>query len=404
METKKVDTLRIHKLSEEQYNREYSAGNIEEEAIYLIPDNGISRSNIHVETNNIAGTTVTEIFNRAKPEDITEYISGDTGVIKTLITGDKYSYTGYVYNGTDWAAMDGNYNAENVYFDKDIPITKEVGYITLSNGQGTIPSKGKNLEGVFDAIWSKELDPTKTDPSVSVTLTGAGSYEVGTKVTGVKYSAYFDDGNYTYGPDPTGAEVTAWAVTDTAGGSYTTATIDEPIDVIVTDDIEFKVTATATHTAGDTPKTNKGNNCTDTFKKISEGTKSGTSAAITGYRSFFYGVLDTSSDEEPLTSAIIRNTDKFTNAGKYTSQTFTLYSNENTKRIVIAYPTSDKIKGLSEVILTSAMNTPIKNKYTITPNAVDVGDVNGNNLIKYTTCVYEPNKIDAGEVHSITLV
>ena len=32
----------------------------------------------------------------------------DIFVVKTLISGDKYSFTAYVYNGTAWAAMDGN--------------------------------------------------------------------------------------------------------------------------------------------------------------------------------------------------------------------------------------------------------------------------------------------------------
>ena len=41
----------------------------------------------------------------------------DVAVVKRLINGDKYQYTANVFNGTSWAAMDGNYNAETVYFD-----------------------------------------------------------------------------------------------------------------------------------------------------------------------------------------------------------------------------------------------------------------------------------------------
>ena len=71
----------------------------------------------------------------------TELAVGDTAIVKTAIYTDaeneannKYSYTGYVYNGTTWMAMSGNYNAENVYFDDDMLVTKEIGYITLTNG------------------------------------------------------------------------------------------------------------------------------------------------------------------------------------------------------------------------------------------------------------------------------
>lgn len=338
----------------------------------------------------------------------TEIAVGDTAIVKTAIYVDaeneannKYSYTGYVYNGTAWAAMDGNYNAENVYFDRDMMVTKEVGYITLTNGQGTIPSDGKNLREVFETIWVKEQDPSKTDPSVSVTLTGAGSYEVGTVVTGVKYSASFEDGKYTYGPEPTGAAVSAWAVTDTAGGSYTEASGDLA-DVTVTDTTNFTVTAKATHSAGVVPKTNKGNDCTDLTKQIAAGTKSKTSSAIKGYRSFFYGVLDTSSVDEPLTSAVVR--EKLTNAGAYdASKSFTLNGSATAKRIVVLYPSNTTRGGLSEVILTSAMNTPVTDSYTVTSAAVKVEGVDGATAIDYTACVYEPSKIDAGEVHAIKL-
>ena len=365
----------------------------------------------------------------------TDLAVGDTAIVKTAIYVDaeneansKYSYTGYVYNGTDWAAMDGNYSADNVYFDDDMMVTTNIGYITTSNGSGTIPSKGKNLTGVFEAMFVKEQNPSKTDPSVSVTLTGAGAYEVGTVVTGVKYTASFEDGKYTYGPEPTGAEVTAWTVTSTAGYSNTVSPEGEATtvatslssvaldDVTVADGTNFSVTAKATHTAGATPKTNKGNDCTDTTKKIAAGTKSKTSSAITGYRSYFYGVLSTSSEEQPLTSALIREgkdaegnvvDTPLTNGGAYNeSKSFTLNGSATAKRIVIAIPKNSITAtrtGLSEVILTSAMNTPVTDSYTKQSTAVSVEGVNGAVGVDYTVWVYEPSKIDAGEVHAITL-
>ena len=38
MNTENVTTLKIHKLTQEQYDREYAAGRIDETAIYLTPD------------------------------------------------------------------------------------------------------------------------------------------------------------------------------------------------------------------------------------------------------------------------------------------------------------------------------------------------------------------------------
>ena len=42
--------------------------------------------------------------------------SGDIAVVKELIAEDKYQYTAYVFDNV-WKAMDGNYDADNVYFD-----------------------------------------------------------------------------------------------------------------------------------------------------------------------------------------------------------------------------------------------------------------------------------------------
>lgn len=38
MKTENVSTLKIHKLTQEQYDRELAAGNIDETALYLTPD------------------------------------------------------------------------------------------------------------------------------------------------------------------------------------------------------------------------------------------------------------------------------------------------------------------------------------------------------------------------------
>ena len=337
-----------------------------------------------------------------------ELAVGDTAIVKTAIyvnaedeTKNKYSYTGYVYNGSAWTAMDGNYSAENVYFDDDFIFTTKIGTVqTLTNGSATVAAAGKNIKDFLAGLFAAEANPSKTDPSVSVTLDNAGAHEVGT-VLNPTYSASFDDGKYTYGPEPTGATVESWAVTSNYGESWTTAsgTCEE---LTVADDTDYKITAKATHTAGSVPKTNIGNDCTDSSKKIAAGTKSKTSSAITGYRSYFYGVLDTSSVDAPLTSAIIRN--NLTNGGNYNeTKSFTLNGSATAKRIVIAIPSSSTRGGLSEVILTSAMNTPVADSYIKTAKAVKVEGKDGFTAADYDVYVYEPSKIDAGEVHAIKL-
>lgn len=71
----------------------------------------------------------------------------DIFVVKALIAGGKYSYTAYVYDGSVWAAMDGNYSAENVYFADDLTYTAAIGVLTVpSSGSGTIAASGKNVK------------------------------------------------------------------------------------------------------------------------------------------------------------------------------------------------------------------------------------------------------------------
>lgn len=346
-----------------------------------------------------------KVFQVGSLSEITEtdLAIGDIAIVKAAIFTDagnesnnKYSYTSYVYNGSAWAAMDGNYNADNVYFSDDMMVTKEIGYITLTNGQGTIPSRGKNLSEVFEAMFVKEQNPTTSQPSVNLTFSKAGAYEVGTVVSPT-YSATFNAGSYTYGP-ATGVTVSSWEISDTAGHTASTASGSFD-DVTVNDSTNYKITAKANHTAGATPLTNKGNEYA--AGKIAAGNKTKVSSAITGYRSFFYGVLDTSSAEAPLTSAIVRG---LTNGGAYNaSKTFTLNGSATAKRIIVAIPSNSTRAGLKEVILTSAMNTPITDSYVKTTSAVQVEGANGATAIDYNVYCYEPASIDAGEVHKITL-
>lgn len=208
---------------------------------------------------------------------------GDIAIVKETIAGDLQEYTAYVYDGAAWKAMDGNYNAENVYFDKDLITTSAIGNITLTNGQATIAATGKNLKQVFDTIFVKEANPTVTQPSVSISLTGAGAKEVGTLVT-PSYSVTFNKGKYSYGPD-TGITAT-YAVTDTNSGSSTSAT--GSFDAFTVEEgTNYHVSVTATYGAGAVPVSNVGNE--KPALAIAAGSKSANSSSVTGYRGWFQG-------------------------------------------------------------------------------------------------------------------
>lgn len=279
--------------------------------------------------------------------------SGDIVIIKRVIASEKYQYTAYVYNGISWCAMDGNYNAENVYFDKDLVTTSAVGNITLTNGQATIAAAGKNLKQVFDTIFVKEKNPSVTQPSVEVSLAGAGAKEVGTKVT-PSYTAKFNAGKYEFGP-ATGCSITSWSVTDTNNAEPLNTAIGSFAEITVADDTNYKVTATGNFSEGAIPVTNVGNEYA--AGKIAAGSNSATSSAITGYRNSFYGTL---TEKGELTSDIIRSLGK-SNKALINGSTFSITVPVGAMRVVFAYPAT--LRDVTSVKDVNGLNAEISSAF-----------------------------------------
>jgi len=127
---------------------------------------------------------------------------GDMAIVERAVTkGSKVnSHTAYAYDGEKWCAMDGNYNAKNVYFDNDFTYTNAIGAIGAPDGgSGKLAASGKSVEEFMATILAKETNPTTTEPVASVTLSGGGTVEVGTH-RNISYSASLSAGSYTYGP------------------------------------------------------------------------------------------------------------------------------------------------------------------------------------------------------------
>lgn len=320
---------------------------------------------------------------------------GDIAIIKELISGDKYEYTAYVYNGTDWKAMDGNYSAENVYFNSDFTFTKNVGVIEVGNsGSVVVPAEGKNVKEFLASIFAKETAPNVTQPSVSISLTNAGAKEVGTVLT-PSYKVAFNAGSYQYGP-ATGITAT-YNVTDTASNSATEANGSFP-EMIVADGTNYKANVTATYTEGAIPKSNLGNDYPSS--KIAAGSKSASSAAITGYRNAFYGTFTEKKDT--LTSADIRSltpTNKALSAGSTVALNIT--GNANVMRIVMAYPAT--LRDLTEVIDKNDSNANIVSAFKPFGN-ISVEGANGYNAIEYKVFVQDlGSAYDANNVYTFKI-
>ena len=316
----------------------------------------------YVDGDDIVQTQVFQIEAQAEQDDLAAIAtavgdavlqSGDIVIIKRVIASEKYEYTAYVYNGTSWCAMDGNYNAENVYFDKDLVTTSAVGNITLTNGQATIAAAGKNLKQVFDTIFVKEKNPSVTPPSVEVSLADAGAKEVGTKVT-PSYAAKFSAGKYEFGP-ATGCSITSWSVTDSNSSEAQSTATGSFAEITVEDDTNYKVIATGNYSEGAIPKTNVGNEYA--AGKIIAGSKSATSSAITGYRNSFYGTL---TEKGELTSDIIRSLGKSNKAFK-NGDSFDITIPVGAMRVVFAYPAT--LRDVTSVKDVNGLNAEISGAF-----------------------------------------
>lgn len=288
-----------------------------------------------------AEQTNLEAINAAVGE--TELQKGDIAIVKREIGEDtnKFSHTAYVYNGTAWAAMDGNYNAEDVYFDKDFILTSSIGSVEIDEtGHATLTAKGKSLKQVLDTLFTSEKQPEiVAQPEVKLTITGGGAYEVGTQVPDISYSAELEDGAYTYGPEPTGVTASSWSITTNDNDTLTTSTGVIP-GIIVDDNTNLTISATCQYTEGSFAKTNTGK---DTEIKIQAGsTTSETIPLVTGYRNTFYGAKNVNVGLETgttLDSALIRG---LTASGKTleVGDAFEIEVPIGTKSVIIAVPAS----------------------------------------------------------------
>lgn len=320
----------------------------------------------------------------------TEIHAGDTAIVKRLIASDKYSYTAYVYNGTAWAAMDGNYRADNVYFDDDITYTVAIGTLAKPSGSAKFSAKGKNVEQVFSSLMAQEANPSKTNPAVTIgTQTNFGTFEIGTKKNLV-YAATLSAGSYTYGP-ATGITAQTWSAScdgqtlNTASGTF---------ENVVAEANAKKVTVTATYNEGAIPVTNLGNPYP--AGKIAAGSASRDSANFVGVRYMFWGPMTDA--DAALDSANIRAlaNKKATSTGTLT----TFGAGAGAKKVVVAVPAGRKI---TKVLMPSALNADVTALFVKQGTQSQVNGAENYAAAAYDVYVYQPASIDAGETYSVTI-
>ena len=318
-----------------------------------------------------------------------EVHTGDTAIVKRVISGDKISYTAYVYDG-EWKAMDGNYRADNVYFDDDITYTVAIGTLAKPSGSAKFAAKGKNVEQVLSSLMAQEANPSKTNPAVTIgTQTNFGTFEIGTKKNLV-YAATLSAGSYTYGP-ATGITAQTWrAVCD----GQTLNTASGTFENVVAEATAKKVTVTATYNEGAIPVTNLGNPYPE--GKIAAGSASKDSSNFVGVRYMFWGPMTDA--DAALDSANIRAL-----ANKKATSTGTLSTfgaGAGAKKVVVAVPAGRKI---TKVLMPSALNADVTALFVKQGTPSQVNGAEGYAAAAYDVYVYQPASIDAGETYSVTI-
>ena len=225
---------------------------------------------------------------------------GDTAVITRAFAGGKTSYTAYVYNGSAWAAMDGNYSATNVFLNSDITLAGD--FSTVGNySKGDVINAGTSLESILSGMLQQELYPTTTDyPSAAITASG-GSGEVGSSYTLPTATLTINDvGSYTYGP-ATGITIAIDDASLTQGSNTVKNTSvmakGSTIKLQATDTTtlytdaskSYTFSATAKYSDGAVPVTNLGNAYPS--QQITSGniTIDNKTVSFTGYRYAFAG-------------------------------------------------------------------------------------------------------------------
>ena len=321
-----------------------------------------------------------------------EIHTGDTAIVKRTIINDKISHTAYVYNGTNWAACDGNYRADNVYFDDDITYTVAIGTLAKPSGSAKFAAKGKNVEQVLSTLMAQEQNPSKSNPAVSFSNQGGfGTFEIGT-TKNLTYTAALSAGSYTYGP-ATGITAQSWSVSCTGvAGTKTTAT--GTFENVVAESNGKRIVATAQYGDGAIPVTNLGN----PYKngQIKAGSATANSYEFKGVRYMFWGPMTDASAE--LNSANIRALAHKEESKAKTLATFG--AGAGAKKVVVAVPAGRRI---SKVIMPSALNADVTALFVKQGTQVQVEGANAYAATAYDVYVYQPASIDAGETYTVTI-
>ena len=320
------------------------------------------------------------------------------GVKPVAKTDDMTGSVGVDENGQLWVKPGADIStipADKVMFDSDLVFTYQFGKYTPTGGKVTVPADNKSLLDVLNDAYSEDKNPTVTQPTVSVSSTTAKAYEVGTSVT-PQYSATFNAGRYEYGPNPTGAAITAWAASNNVTAETKATQTGTFAAYIVPDGSAYRITVSGTYSNGQIPVTALGKQYA--AGQIKGATKSAQTGLITGYRNSFYGTL--TDKTATINSATIRGLAQKSGRALANGNTFTVNIPVNAQVVLIAYPAT--LRDVTSIKDVNGLNADITSAFT--KSAVNVEGAAGYTAISYK--VYrldfaKPN--DAANKYTVTI-
>ena len=408
-----------------------------------LPYAGIDQAQLDaIEDNYYRLTPEDNVTDSAALATISNPGKGDIAVVERAIGGvsTASTLTAYMYNGSAWQALDGNYDASNVYFDSNLVMTANIGVQTLGSASSkNLSTQGKSLKQVLSMILAKEEKPgNPTQPGVTTKIgNGANStphasnnisVEGGSTIT-PKWSASLSAGSYTYGP-ATGITAKTWEVkgmigSTTVSGHTSTESSGTFSNVVLAAGESYKVNAKATYDAGPLAYTNlgeeykAGNALFDettgaTTVQIAAGNKNDDSPTISAWQQGYY--IGTLESDVAVTSDLLRNADnkgtlknRAVKSGNYAAATDLKFSPSGTMaKFVIAYPASkdmtngayDSAKGLQSFFNNSSFEEYFGNfTRSIVKVAGADNDLTSKHAIDYAVWTWVPASAFTGSIN-----
>ena len=252
-----------------------------------------------------------ESFENLPTEDVTK---GDIGIVS-----QEENQTAYVYTGSVWAAMNGNYDATNVYLTENLTLAGN--FTSVGNyDKGDVITAGTSLQEILSGMLQQELFPTANLPTMSISASN-GSGEVGSSYTVPTATLKIDSvGSYTQGPSASGVTFDIGDVKLAEGADPGTATnyttnanvmaLNSTITLKANGDTalytdspkSYTFSAVGLYSDGVIPKTNLNKDYPDAQIKSDSIEAADKTVSFSGYRYAFAGSTNAAS----IDSAIVR--------------------------------------------------------------------------------------------------